>query len=78
MNRTFIATGLIAAVLALPLHYREVVVLCNLDELSYEQAATVIGCPVGTVRSRLNRARALLLEKLQSHQPTAQRSALVL
>ncbi len=54
------------AILALPLHYREVVALCNLDEMSYEQAASVIGCPVGTVRSRLNRARALLVEKLQA------------
>ncbi len=54
------------AILALPLHYREVVVLCNLEEMSYEQAAGVIGCPVGTVRSRLNRARALLVEKLQA------------
>jgi RNA polymerase sigma-70 factor (ECF subfamily) len=53
------------AILALPVHYREVVVLCNLDEMSYEQAAGVIGCPVGTVRSRLNRARALLIERLR-------------
>jgi RNA polymerase sigma-70 factor (ECF subfamily) len=59
------------AVLALPLHYREVVVLCNLEELSYEQAANVIGCPVGTVRSRLNRARALLEDKLSRHQQPA-------
>lgn len=54
------------AILALPLHYREVIALCNLDEMSYEQAASLIGCPVGTVRSRLNRARALLVEKLQA------------
>ena len=53
------------AILALPWHYREVVVLCNLEELSYEEAAGLIGCPVGTVRSRLNRARALLAEKLK-------------
>jgi RNA polymerase sigma-70 factor, ECF subfamily len=56
------------AVLALPAHYREVVVLCNLQELNYEQAAEVIGCPVGTIRSRLNRARALLVEKLRALQ----------
>lgn len=54
------------AVLSLPEHYREVVVLCSLHEMSYEQAAAVIDCPVGTVRSRLNRARAMLIEKLQS------------
>jgi RNA polymerase sigma-70 factor (ECF subfamily) len=53
------------AILALPAHYREVVLLCNLHELNYEQAATVIGCAVGTVRSRLHRARLLLLEKLR-------------
>ena len=54
------------AILALPWHYREVVVLCNLEEMSYEEAAGVIGCPVGTVRSRLNRARTLLVEKLKT------------
>ena len=52
------------AVLALPGGYREVVVLCELHELSYVEAARVLGCAVGTVRSRLHRARALLAEKL--------------
>jgi RNA polymerase sigma-70 factor (ECF subfamily) len=54
------------AVLALPEHYREVVILCELHEMNYAEAAQAIGCPIGTVRSRLNRARALLLEKLKS------------
>jgi RNA polymerase sigma-70 factor, ECF subfamily len=54
------------AILALPAHYREVVVLCNLQEMSYDEAANVIGCAVGTVRSRLHRARAMLIEKLQT------------
>jgi RNA polymerase sigma-70 factor (ECF subfamily) len=54
------------AVLALPEHYREVVALCSLGEMSYEQAAEVIGCPVGTVRSRLNRARGMLVRKLSA------------
>lgn len=63
------------AVLALPLHYREVVVLCNLDEMSYEQAASIIGCPVGTVRSRLNRARAMLADKLRAWQPAEELNA---
>jgi RNA polymerase sigma-70 factor, ECF subfamily len=54
------------AILALPAHYREVVVLCNLQEMSYDEAANVIGCAVGTVRSRLHRARAMLIEKLQA------------
>ncbi len=57
------------AVLALPEHYREVVILCELHEMNYAEAAQVIGCPIGTVRSRLNRARALLVEKLKSVRP---------
>jgi RNA polymerase sigma-70 factor (ECF subfamily) len=52
------------AVLSLPADYREAVVLCELQEFSYEEAAAVLGCPVGTIRSRLHRARTLLTEKL--------------
>jgi RNA polymerase sigma-70 factor (ECF subfamily) len=52
------------AILSLPGHYREAVVLCDLDEMSYEDAASVLGCSVGTVRSRLHRGRALLIQKL--------------
>ncbi len=48
------------AVLALPPTYREALVLCELEELSYAEAATVLQCPPGTVASRLNRARAML------------------
>ena len=55
------------SILALPAHYREVVVLCDLHEMSYIEASGVIGCAVGTVRSRLHRARALLIEKLRSN-----------
>jgi len=53
-----------SAVLRLPAVYREVVVLCDLQDLSYGEAAAALECPVGTVRSRLNRARALLKQKL--------------
>ncbi len=52
------------AVLSLPPVYREAVVLCELGDASYEDAAAALGCPVGTVRSRLNRARAMLAKKL--------------
>jgi len=55
-----------SSILALPAHYREVVVLCELHEMSYAEAANVVGCAVGTVRSRLHRARALLVEKLRA------------
>ena len=53
------------AVLSLPTRYREVVVLCDLQEMSYLEAAGVLNCAVGTIRSRLHRARTLLLEKLR-------------
>ena len=54
-----------AAVLELPAEFRETVVLCELEELSYEEAAQLCGCPIGTIRSRLHRGRALLLAKLE-------------
>jgi len=53
------------AIVALPRRYREVIVLCNLHRLSYETAAAAIGCPVGTIRSRLHRARETLTTRLQ-------------
>jgi len=53
------------AVLTLPEHYREPITLCDLEGKSYEEASTLLACPVGTVRSRLNRARSILLEKLR-------------
>ena len=53
------------AVLSLPAKYREVVVLCELQDVSYGEAAEILGCAIGTVRSRLHRARALLLAKLR-------------
>jgi RNA polymerase sigma-70 factor, ECF subfamily len=53
------------AISTLPDNYREVVVLCELEEMSYEEAAAALDCPVGTVRSRLHRARGILVEKLR-------------
>ena len=52
------------AVLSLPLRYREVVVLCDLQETSVRGRGCALGCPIGTVRSRLNRGRALLTAKM--------------
>jgi RNA polymerase sigma-70 factor (ECF subfamily) len=54
-----------SAVAGLPASYREAVVLCDLEEMTYEDAAAVLGCAVGTIRSRLHRARALLLTRLE-------------
>lgn len=52
------------ALLDVPLRFREVVVLCDLQDVPYDEAARVLGCPVGTVRSRLHRGRARLLQVL--------------
>jgi RNA polymerase sigma-70 factor, ECF subfamily len=54
-----------AAVLDLPPEFRETVALCELEEMSYEEAARLLDCPIGTIRSRLHRGRALLLAKLE-------------
>lgn len=63
------------AVQSLPEGYREAVVLCDLEGMSYEEAATALECPVGTVRSRLHRARALLVERLRERKPMLRASA---
>jgi RNA polymerase sigma-70 factor (ECF subfamily) len=54
-----------AAVMELPIEFRETVVLCELEEMTYDQAARMLDCPIGTIRSRLHRGRALLLAKLE-------------
>jgi len=69
------------AMLELPVPHREVIALCDLEELPYTTVASILDCPVGTVRSRLHRARALLtirlvsleVVELQSEMPLAQR-----
>ena len=55
-----------SAIATLPDHYRQAVVLCDLCELSYEETASRLGCAVGTIRSRLNRAHTLLAQKLEA------------
>jgi RNA polymerase sigma-70 factor, ECF subfamily len=63
------------AILTLPLHYREAVALCDLEEMSYEEAARSIGCAVGTIRSRLHRGHALLVQKLREAHETPPRAS---
>ena len=60
-----------AAIATLPPVYREAVVLCELQEMSYEAAAVVVRCPIGTIRSRLHRAKVMLVAKLSGMQPHA-------
>jgi RNA polymerase sigma-70 factor (ECF subfamily) len=70
LSRAEAAAAVRAAVDALPPVFREAVVLCDLEEMDYAAAAAVMQCPIGTVRSRLHRARALLIAKLTAMQPT--------
>ena len=66
-----------AAVLDLPAEFREAVVLCELEEMSYEEAAAMAGCPIGTIRSRLHRGRALLMAKLEMLRDVPRRASAV-
>jgi RNA polymerase sigma-70 factor (ECF subfamily) len=66
-----------AAVLELPAEFREAVVLCELEEMSYEEAATMAGCPIGTIRSRLHRGRALLMARLEMLRDLPRRASAV-
>ena len=54
-----------SAILTLPARYREVIVLCELEEKTYEETARLLGCAVGTIRSRLHRAKGILGTKVR-------------
>jgi len=66
LTRSEVAAAVRQAVLALPPRYREVVVLCDFEEMSYAEAAEALECSVGTISSRLNRARSLLARRLRA------------
>jgi RNA polymerase sigma-70 factor, ECF subfamily len=55
------------AIASLPEKYRAALVLCDIEEKSYDEISVVLGLPVGTVKSRINRARNLLKEKLRDY-----------
>lgn len=52
---------------ALPTDFKLAVILCDVEEFSYEEIAQIMGCPVGTVMSRLHRGRKLLQRSLYNH-----------
>jgi RNA polymerase sigma-70 factor (ECF subfamily) len=66
LTRNEMAGAVRQAVLALPARYREAVVLCDFQEMSYAEAARALDCSVGTISSRLNRARSLLARRLRA------------
>ena len=53
------------AIESLPIHSREVLLLCDVEEMSYQEIAETLSIPMGTVMSRLSRARRALRESLQ-------------
>ena len=59
------------AVASIAPHYRDVLILCELSDMTYAEAAQVCGIDIGTVRSRLSRARAQLAQRLSAHAPGA-------
>ena len=63
LERAEALASLRRAIMSLPAHYREVIVLCDLHELRYEDAALIVNCPLGTIRSRLSRARRVLARR---------------
>jgi len=56
----FLDTEVEESLKSLPVEFLEVIVLIDVQELTYDEAAAAIGCPIGTIRSRLSRGRRLL------------------
>jgi RNA polymerase sigma-70 factor (ECF subfamily) len=65
LNAEVLSADIQAALLRLPVEFRTAVVLCDVAGLSYAEIGTALGVPLGTVRSRLHRGRALLREALR-------------
>jgi len=55
------------AINALPVDFRVVILLCDVEGFTYEEISKIIDIPIGTVRSRLHRARNMLKEKLKAY-----------
>lgn len=55
------------AINSLPIDFRTVILLCDIEDFTYEEIAKIINIPIGTVRSRLHRARNMLKEKLKEY-----------
>ena len=63
----FLDTEVEEALRDLPVEFLEVIVLVDIQELTYEEAAAAVGCPIGTIRSRLSRGRRLLQAALRQY-----------
>jgi len=54
-----------SAIADLPVHFREILLLCEVEEMSYQEIAETLSIPIGTVMSRLSRARKILRDSLR-------------
>lgn len=60
------SSGMKRALQNLPDDFRMVILLADVEEFTYQEIARIMGCPVGTVMSRLSRARRILVQEIQS------------
>lgn len=65
--RDMIGDEVMTALNALPVDFRTVILLCDIEGFTYEEMARIIDIPIGTVRSRLHRARNMIKDKLKSY-----------
>ncbi len=68
--RALLEKEIVAALDELPEEFRLAVVLSDVEELSYKEISEIMGCPIGTVMSRLHRGRRLLKRRLYDHART--------
>ena len=64
LNNNLLDDDVAKSIAELPDDFRTVVILCDIEELTYEEVAEFVDCPIGTVRSLLHRGRKLLRAKL--------------
>jgi len=67
MYNNMLSDEVIDALQSLPEDFRTVVILCDIEELTYDEISEFLNCPIGTVRSRLHRGRKMLEEKLHDY-----------
>jgi len=67
MYRNMLSDEVVSALQSLPEDFRTVVILCDIEQLTYEEISDFLNCPIGTVRSRLHRGRKMLEEKLHDY-----------
>ena len=73
MNRKLLVSEVRAAMDSLPGMWREIIVMRDMEDLSYAEIAAILGCPVGTVMSRLARGREALRQLLMPRVPEVRR-----